>query len=171
MKVLKKISRLLGRIEVIAIGLALGIASLLNVIQVVARYFFNVSFNTFDEISVYLMISVVFIGMARADSLNQNISVDIVLSILGAGAAKKLRRISDGLLCIIAFSLAYFTFDSVIFSKMIGESSVSSLGMAIWPIMAVIPTSFFVVGIRAGLRSFEIYHEYQDEQREAGANM
>ena len=171
MVALKKFDQFLGKFEVIAIGLALGIASLLNVIQVVARYFFNVSFNTFDEISVYLMISVVFIGMARADSLKQNISVDIAHSILGKRTARKLHRVSDALLCVIAFLLMYFTFDSVLFSKMIGESSVSSLGIAIWPIMAVMPASFLLVGIRAGLRSFGISNDYQDERPEAGAHI
>ena len=50
---LKKIDYFLEKIEEIAIAVALGIASLLNVFQVGARYLFNISFNTFDEISVY----------------------------------------------------------------------------------------------------------------------
>lgn len=171
MEGLKKIDCLLGRIEEIAIALALGVASLLSVFQVGARYLFNLSFNTFDEISVYLMISVIFIGLVRADALRENISVDILHSLLSKSTARKLFRISDGLLCVIAFSLTYFTADSVMFSKMIGETSVSSLGVMIWPIMAVMPISFCIVGIRAGLRSLEILNIHKGEQLETGARI
>ena len=171
MLLLKTLDRLLCKIETITIVLALGVASTLNVCQVIARYFFNISFNTFDETSVYLMISLVFIGMARADNLNQNISVDIIHSILSESSAKKLRRISDGLLCAIAFLLAYFTFYSLIFSRMIGETSVSSLGIQIWPIMAVIPVSFFVVGMRAGFRVLGFSSDYQNGKPEVGVHI
>ena len=168
---LKKIDYFLEKIEEIAIAVALGIASLLNVFQVGARYLFNISFNTFDEISVYLMITVVFIGVVRADALRENISVDILHSFLSKTTAGMLYRISDGLLCAIAFSLAYFTADSVIFSKMIGETSVSSLGVMIWPIMTVMPISFCIVGIRSGLRSFEILDSHKAEQLGTGARI
>lgn len=167
----KKIDYFLARIEEIIIAFALGAASLLNVFQVGARYLFNVSFNTFDEISIYLMIVVVFMGIVRADALGQNVSVDIVHSIVAKKAAEKLKRISDTLLCVISFSLAYFTANSVIFSKIIGETSISSLGIEIWPVMAVIPASFCLIGTRAGLRSFGIGYAHKNHQLETGAHI
>ena len=168
---LKKIDYFLGKIEEIAIAIALGIASLLNVFQVGSRYLFNVSFNTFDEISVYLMISVVFIGVVRADALKRNISNRYSHSFLSKNHSKNALWNFRRLTMCYRFSLAYFTADSVIFSKMIGETSVSSLGVMIWPIMAVMPISFSIVGIRSGLRSLEILDIHKAEQLGTGARI
>ena len=146
------LDKCLAKLEIAAVVIFLATAAILNFVQVVARYVFDLSFNTLEEISVYFIIALVFIGLIRADRNRQNISIDILHNYLSPSVAKVLWRIADCLLCITALSLAYYTSQSVIFSYMIGETSVSSLGFPIWLVMIVMPPCFLIIGIRAALR-------------------
>ena len=146
------LDKCLAKFEIAAVVILLATAAVLNFIQVVARYFLNLSFNALEEISVYFIIALVFVGLMRADRNRQNISIDIIHNYLSPSAANILWTIADGFLCITALSLAYFTSQSVIFSHMIGETSVSSLGFPIWLVMVVMPPCFLIIGIRAALR-------------------
>ena len=110
------LDKCLAKFEIAAVVILLATAAVLNFIQVVARYFLNLSFNALEEISVYFIIALVFVGLMRADRNRQNISIDIIHNYLSPSAANILWTIADGFLCITALSLAYFTSQSVIFS-------------------------------------------------------
>lgn len=135
------------------IFILLSAAAVLNFSQVPARYLFGLSFSSAEEISVFLMLWMVFVGMARADRLGQNISIDIVHNFLSEKPRQMLWRISDVLLTGIAFVIAWHAADAVAFSHMLGERSVSKLAAPIWLPMTIIPVTFAVVGVRAMLRA------------------
>jgi C4-dicarboxylate transporter DctQ subunit len=147
------LDRALAGLEFGLIVLLLGFAAILNVSQVAARYFLNLSISSFEEISVYLIIWMVFVGASHAERLGQNISLDLAHEYLPETARRMLWRIADGALAILALVLAYSAFDAVAFSKMLGETSVSRLSAPIWIIMAVMPASFVVIALRAGGRT------------------
>ena len=96
-----------------------------------------------------MVIAMVFIGTSRADAFRQNISIDIIHTLLSKEKALTLWKISDFFLLTISFLMGIFSTKSVLFSYSINETSVSSLGVIIWPIMAVIPVSFFLVSVRS----------------------
>lgn len=150
---IQAIDKAVGYIEVAVIVLCLGSAAALSVFQVASRYLFNTSISSLEEIAVYCVVVSVFLGMSRADRFRQNVTVDILHKALPERFADLLWRISDIILCGVALVLAYYTAAAVQFSHMIGEISVSSLGASIWPIMAVIPVAFILVGLRAGARA------------------
>jgi len=132
----------------------LSVAAALNFSQVPARYLFGLSFSSAEEISVFLMLWMVLVGMVRADRLGQNISIDILHNFLSEKPRQILWRFSDALLACIAFVIAWHAVDAVVFAHMIGERSVSKLAAPIWLPMMIIPSAFTIVGVRALLRSF-----------------
>lgn len=165
---IQAIDRIVGYIEVAVIVLCLGSAAALSVFQVASRYFFNTSISSLEEIAVYCVVVSIFLGMSRADRFRQNVTVDILHNALPERSADLLWRISDIILCGVAFALAYYTAAAVQFSHMIGEKSVSSLGAPIWPIMVVIPVAFTLVGLRAGARAMGLLNA-QSEPDTAGS--
>ena len=146
------IDRGFAALEGFLIVALLSFAAILNFSQVPARYLFGLSFSSAEEVSVFCMLWAVFIGMARAERLGQNISIDILHNFLSEERRRVLWRFSDFLLAVIAFFLAWHAIEAVAFSHMIGERSVSKLGAPIWVVMLVIPATFFMVGARAALR-------------------
>jgi TRAP-type C4-dicarboxylate transport system permease small subunit len=149
LKVLTVFEQWLSRVEAVAIASLLSVAAALHCSQVFSRYMFSKSFSSIDEISIYMVIAMVFLGTSRADALRQNISIDIVHNLLSEEKALTLWKISDFFLLIVSFMMGVFSTKSVLFSLSINETSVSSLGVVIWPIMAVIPMSFFLVSLRS----------------------
>ena len=147
--VVNSVDHVLGILERALIVALLGVAVMLNFAQIMARYVFNFSASSLEEISVYLIIWMVFVGVIHADRLGQNIALDIVYNYASDPAKKSMWRFCDGLLAITAFALAIYGLESVMFSHMIGETSVSKLSAPIWLIMSVIPISFAIIGLRA----------------------
>jgi TRAP-type C4-dicarboxylate transport system permease small subunit len=152
-RVAGRLDRALAALETGMIVLLLGAAAILNFSQVAARYLLDLSISSFEEISVYLIIWMVFLGAAHADRLGQNISLDLAYEYLPETAQRTLWRIADGALAALAAMLAYSAFDAVAFSRMLGETSVSRLSAPIWIIMAVMPAGFGIIALRAGARA------------------
>jgi TRAP-type C4-dicarboxylate transport system permease small subunit len=148
-RTIRSIDRALGLLEVGFIVLLLGGAAVLNFSQVATRYLLQKSASSLEEISVFLVLWMVFLGMAHADRLGQNIALDIVHSYLSPANKKALWRFCDAILAVLALALAYYALDAVMFSYMLGETSVSKLSAPIWQVMAIIPVSFFLVGLHA----------------------
>jgi len=147
--VVNSVDHVLGIFESTLIVALLGVAVMLNFAQITARYVFGFSASSLEEISVYLVMWMVFVGVVHADRLGQNIALDIVYNYASDTAKKNMWRFCDGLLAITAFALAIYGLESVMFSHMIGETSVSKLSAPIWLIMSVIPVSFALIGLRA----------------------
>lgn len=147
-----QIDHALGMAEAGLIVMLLSAAAILNFSQVAARYVFGVSASSLEEISVYLIMWMVFVGMVHADRLERNIALDLVHSYIPEKAGDTLWRIADAMLAVTAAILAYFAIDAVMFSQMLGEESVSRLSAPIWIIMLVMPFCFAIVCVRAAVR-------------------
>lgn len=130
----------------------LAVAALLQFVQVSGRYLFQSSFSSLEEISVYLMIWLVFVGSVLCDRTQQHIVLDIAYHPLSDRYRRMLGRLRDAFQAILGLILAKVTLDAVLFSRWIGELSVSSLAMPIWIVMAVMPVAFLAIGLRGLFR-------------------
>lgn len=153
-RMVTQIDHALGMAEASLIVLLLAGAAVLNFSQVAARYVFGFSASSLEEISVYLIVWMVFVGMAHADRLERNISLDIVHSCLPDRATDRLWRVADILIATTSGLLAWYAIQAVQFSHMIGEESVSRLSAPIWIVMLVIPVCFAIVACRAMARAY-----------------
>ena len=145
--------RLLARIETLMLALTLALAAGLTLLTIVGRNFLGIGFGGLEELSVYLLIWMVFTGMAQADRLGAHIAIDVAPHLLGPGPSRMLARLVDGLQGALALVLAWIALDATMFSWMLGEISVQSLQAPIWIVMAVMPPAFLVVGVRSLART------------------
>ena len=59
------------------LALTLALAAGLTLLTIVGRNFLGIGFGGLEELSVYLLIWMVFIGMAQADRLGAHIAIDV----------------------------------------------------------------------------------------------
>lgn len=147
------LGHVVATLETIALFLTLGVAAFISFVLIAARNLINVSYNSLEEIAVYLVLWMVFIGMAAADRTRSNIRIDILMHVLPERYARILQRIADALTSLLALILAYYALDAVLFSYSINERAVSSLEVKIWWLMVVMPAAFLLVAIRAAIRT------------------
>ncbi|MEM9223097.1 MAG: TRAP transporter small permease [Pseudomonadota bacterium] len=145
--------RVAAVIETAFLAVSLGGAAVLAIFLILFRNVVNVSYNAMEEIAVYLVLWMVFVGMAAAERTRSNIAIDILSHALPPRAAAVLQRIADSLTAILAAVLTWASYDAVMFSRMINERAVSTLEIKIWPLMAIMPVAFGLVTLRAGARA------------------
>ena len=146
-------TRLLARVETAMLALTLAVAAGLTLLTIIGRNFLGIGFGGLEELSVYLLIWMVFAGMAQADRLGAHIAIDVVPHILAPGATRILARVVDALQGVLALVLAWVTFDATHFSWMLEETSVQSLEAPIWVVMAIMPPAFLIVAVRSLVRA------------------
>lgn len=150
----RRLDDLMRLIETAVVSFCLGISALMAFALIAGRNLLDRSYNALEEISVYLLIWMVFAGMAVADRARQHISIDLVYHLIPRFWQDALQRTADALQGLVSMALAWYCLDAVLFSWRIGERSVSSLEQPIWVLMVIMPVTFLVVGIRSFARVF-----------------
>jgi TRAP-type C4-dicarboxylate transport system permease small subunit len=147
-----RIDATLARAETGLIFALLALAAVLNFAQVAGRYMFGLSISAFEEISVYLVIWMIFVGVTRADRLGQNIALDIAYNFVTWPTALRLSRLREVLQLVFALLMTAISAWSVLFSWQIGETSVSRLAAPVWIVMAIMPPAFLIIAVRSAVR-------------------
>ena len=143
------IDRACADAETWLVAVLLGASVLLNFSLVVSRYAFSYSVNQLEEVSVYLIIWLVFVGAVACDRRNQHIALDIVYHLLTPSRRILLRRTADLLQGALCLYLAWLTLRTVIFTFQLGEVSLSSLRAPVWLLMSIMPPAFLVLALRS----------------------
>ncbi len=153
-RLLERLDRAIARVDTVLVGACLLVAVLLNVALVVGRIAFNYSANAMEELSVYAVIWMVFLGMLVSDRQGSHINIDILYHFVPPEAKLVLRRLASLLQAIVCLALAWLTLKTVVFTYGIGEVSLSTLQAPVWVLMAVMPPCFLVLGVRGLARAF-----------------
>jgi TRAP-type C4-dicarboxylate transport system permease small subunit len=92
----------IARIIEVALALAFILAVLLNFANVVGRYLLGVSLLGSDEVQVFIMVGMTFIGAAVVTRRNAHLRMDVLLRFLPAPALVVLRIVEQVLLVGLA---------------------------------------------------------------------
>ena len=130
-----RLSLLLGSIA--AISMLLIIFS-----EVIARYIFNHSFGVSDEFSGYLLVGMVFLGLAYVASKDAHIKVQIVTSRFSPRTNDWVRVVSILLFLVFVGILAKLGYDFVFLNYGRGVRSNYIWRTPLWIPMSVIPVGF-----------------------------
>lgn len=149
------LDRAISRVDLVMVGSCLIAAVLLNVGLVVSRLLFSYSANATEELSVYAIIWMVFLGMVVSDRMGHHIEVDILYHLVSARWRAVLRRVADTLQAVACLALAFLTMRTVLFTYRIGEISLSTLQAPVWLLMAVMPPCFLVLAVRGLARAID----------------
>lgn len=112
------------------------------------RYVLGVSMSEFEELSVYLIIWMTFVGMVVADRCRTHITIDILHHLTPPTVRVWLDRFTHMATACVGLALAWLSFDATRFSFDIGERAVSTLETPIWLVMAIMPPTFLLLGLR-----------------------
>jgi TRAP-type C4-dicarboxylate transport system permease small subunit len=130
----------LARVIELALALAFIMAVLLNFGNVVGRYMFGVSFLASDEVQVFVMVAMTFLGAVVVTRRNLHLRMDVLVQFMPPAARLALRIAEQILLLVLAafvVSQSYFYAAQML---RIGRRS-DMAGMPMW-----IPHGFLVVG-------------------------
>jgi len=150
-----RLDRAIARVDLMMVGACLIAAVLLNVGLVLSRLLFSYSANSTEELSVYAIIWMVFLGMVVSDRMGHHIEVDILHHLVSLRSRVLLRRVADALQAVACLVLAVLTLRTVMFTYRIGEVSLSTLQAPVWLLMAVMPPCFLVLALRGLARAID----------------
>ena len=109
-----------------------------------------------EELSVYAVIWMVFLGMLVSDRQGTHINIDLLYHLVRPRAQRLLQRLANVLQGVVCLALAGLTLKTVMFTYRIGEVSLSTLQAPVWVLMAVMPPCFLVLAVRGFARAFGV---------------
>lgn len=140
------LTRMIGK-SIIWLVLAAAIISALNAI---ARKAFNVGSNAFLEIQWYLFGAVFLLGAGYTFMQNAHVRIDV----LANKTSKRTRTLIDiGGILIFLLPMCYFMIEfawPIVHTAYVsGEMSSNSGGLIRWPVYALVPLGFGLLGLQA----------------------
>ena len=150
-RVIEKISTISGWLS----GIGVYGMTIVVVVDVILRYFFSSSIFVADELSIYFMIYVAFIGAAMTMKNGAHIKVDIFYKRLTKRARLWLDAITMVLGTIICLIMTWQSAFWVRYTYVTNFISPSILGTPMWIPMACIPIGLFLWSLQYVLESIK----------------
>ena len=144
---LASIERFHLRLGVIAGLLTMGLIIAI-VPDIVARNVFKVSIYGMSELSVVVLVAMVFLGLPAAQTQKENYRVLIVDNLVGAKAIRYLSMFRGAACAIIAVAFAYYSIVGAIDSVMRDEAINSVIRFPVWPSRIIVAVGFTLLAIQ-----------------------
>ena len=142
-----RLDRALGSAEGAFIGAALAFTSALLFANVVLRYVFHAPINWAEELTLYLMVWIVFVGGAVAVRTRGHIAIDLLPLVL---APANRRRLAIGVaFAALAFFAVFFWYSGqhVLRVRSIGQTT-PVMGAPMWLTYLAMPVGSALMGLR-----------------------
>ena len=142
-----RLDRALGRAEWAFIGAALAFTSALLFVNVVLRYVFLAPLNWAEELTLYLMVWIVFVGGSVAVRTRGHIAIDLLPLVLSPANR---RRLAIGVaLAALAFFAVFFWYSGqhVLRVRSIGQTT-PVMGAPMWLAYLAMPVGSVLMGLR-----------------------
>jgi TRAP-type C4-dicarboxylate transport system permease small subunit len=121
----------IARVIELMLALAFIFAVLLNFTNVVGRYLFGISFLGADEVQIFIMVGMTFIGAAVVTRRNMHLRMDVLVRFLPEPIRILLRVLEQLLLATLAGFVMLQSYTYASRMLMIGRSS-DMAGMPMW---------------------------------------
>ena len=132
------VARLSMASEFIA-NIALFLMTLGITADVFYRWLAGVSSKSVVELTGYLMVAVVFFGLAPAQRARAHIKVDIFLNMFPKAVKRAIEWLTQVMFIVYSVILCYLGWDSVTTSYMFKTTSRTGLDVLVWPFQLFIP--------------------------------
>lgn len=135
--------------------------------QIIARYFFSASFTWSEELSRYLFVWLVFVGLGAVTLRGEHVIVDAAISRFSPRVRRGLSQMTYGVLLLTnilvglaAALMVYTLFD-------LGQSS-PAMGIPMWIIYLSLPAGMTVASLRLIQISVELWRTPHEAKSEEG---
>jgi C4-dicarboxylate transporter, DctQ subunit len=156
--VLSRYSKLIGAVRVL-IAILLGLSVALNLANVIGRYALHAPISGAEEVMLFLMVGIVFLGSAIVSWEGAHIRMDIVVSMLPEPMQRAIGLLSDVamiVVCVIVIVLGYPVIRQL---AMFNErSQAANVPLAIPEVL--IPIGLFLVIVSTVMRRLDIHHRF-----------
>jgi len=144
-----------ARVIELTLALAFIFAVLLNFTNVVGRYVFGISLLGSDEVQVFIMVGVTFLGAAVVTRRNQHLRMDVLVQLMPEGARIVLRVIEQMLLIALAGFVITQSFFYARQMLRIGRAS-DMAGVPMWIPHGAVSLGFALIAIVTAWRLITI---------------
>lgn len=126
--------------------------ALLIPIDVFGRYFFGKPTLIAVEISGYLLVGLVFLGLVYTAHVDRNIKVELLTDRLRPRVRKQLHDVVTIFSILFSAWLAWFTLGPVMMDFALGTTSLTGTAIPIWMPSALIPLGFALLAVKLSAR-------------------
>ena len=127
-----------GAVFVMAIGVTL---------DVLARFILGAGTKAALEFSGYLLVAVVFLGLAYTHKAGAHIRVDFLIKRLPERMLKWFKVFDSTVFLLYVIFLGYFGFDAVQTSIQFGTTSRTGIDIIVWPFQLIIPVGLTLTSL------------------------
>ncbi len=140
------------------LGLALIIAVLINFVNVVGRYIFGSTFISADEVQIYIMVYIAFLGAAVATWRRIHLRMDVLVQRL-PGAIKAVLAAAELVLILVLASLVLYVSSGYV-TQMAGlDARSQNAGIPMWIPHSAIVLGFGLIAVLAVLQIVQLFRK------------
>ncbi len=159
---IEALNRIVDTIERIMMVVLMFLATIVTIVQVIARYVFNNSLYWSEEFILYSLISMSFLAASMGVRYSAHISVEAVYAFVGPRAVRILKMIAAVLGIIFAMSLLYYGTRLFLNTLSMGQLS-TAMQIPVAYVYFIIPLSGAFMSLRYALmlKQLVLRREYQ----------
>ncbi len=116
-------------------------------LDVLARFILGAGTKMAVEFSGYLLVAIVFLGLAYTHKADAHIRVDFLIKKLPERFIKWFKVMDSMVFLFYVIFLGYFGFDSVMTSYQFGTTSRTGIDIIIWPFQLMIPIGLVLTSL------------------------
>jgi TRAP-type C4-dicarboxylate transport system permease small subunit len=156
--VLSRYSKLIGVVRVL-IAILLGLSVALNLANVIGRYALRAPISGAEEVMLFLMVGIVFLGSAIVSWEGGHIRMDIVVSMLPEPMQRAIALLSDAAMIVVCAIVIVLGYPVIRQLAMFNErSQAANVPLAIPEVL--IPIGLFLVIVSTLMRRFDVHHRF-----------
>jgi len=168
-----RVSRAIQRLEEVILSEAMLVIAALTVLNVVSRSVFDHSLAFAEELSQFLIVAVVFVGLSYAAARGRHIRMTAIYDQLPEAVRKRLMLFIAFTTAVLMFALASFSIRYIVTVEDL-ETASPVLQAPLWAVYLVAPVGFVLSGVQYCLTvvrnlkrpgvwlSFEVQDGYED---------
>jgi len=143
----------LNRVLATWAGLLTAVITVIVCLDVASRGLLNRSIQGTSEFAVLLLVALVFLGFAGAESKGENFSVTILVQALSAKTQWVLKVVTSLISLVSVGVLAWMSWSRAIAATKAGEESYGTIAFPVWPSRLLIAFGLTMLGLQlvAGL--------------------
>lgn len=145
-RILTKLNTAERKFEEATLSLGIIVLAIFLIINAIARKV-GLLIHFVDELSMFLVILVTFIGLSYAVRKARHIRMSLISDLVPAKIQKAIVLIISFVSALLAFYMAYLAIIYVLYTHSMGQVT-PTLRIAYWIGIAVVPVGFFLGGIQ-----------------------
>ena len=140
------------------LGLALIAAVAFNFVNVVGRYIFGTTFLSADEVQIYIMVYIAFLGAAVATWRRVHLRMDVLVQRLPRAAKATLAALELALVLVLALLVLYVSSSYV--KQMAGlDARSQNAGIPMWIPHSAIVLGFGLIAVLSVLQIVQLFRK------------